>query len=160
SGALRPGRDRLRRCRRLARLPGGHRAFAVASRPRPAAGETPAALRIQAPLEEFGYSQESHMTCQEFWSLMQESPAPGPRRDATPADLLLDHMRGCISCADLMQRQRALRAGLRRMATEQAGLKAPASVETTLLRQFRAHAGSAHTPVRAGLGWQGMLTGR
>jgi hypothetical protein len=101
------------------------------------------------------------MTCQEFWSLMQASPAPGPQADGTPADrLLLDHISGCVSCADLMERQRALRAGLRRMAAEQAGLKAPASVEAALLRQFRAHAGSADTPARAGLGWLGMLTGK
>ena len=101
------------------------------------------------------------MTCQEFWGRIQESPAPSPQADRTPPDrLLVDHMRGCVSCADLMERQRALRAGLRRMAAEQASLRAPATLEAALLRQYRAHAGHAATPARAGFGWLGILTGR
>jgi hypothetical protein len=56
-----------------------------------------------------------------------------------------------------MEAQRALQAGLRRMAAEQADLKAPGRVEAALLRRFRAH---APTPARAVLPWLGPLAGR
>jgi hypothetical protein len=101
------------------------------------------------------------MNCQEFWSRIQESPVPDARTGATPADrLFLEHMRGCSSCADLVERQRALQAGFRHLAAEQVGLRAPARLEATLLRQFRAHAGGADIPAHAGSGWLGTLTGR
>lgn len=99
------------------------------------------------------------MTCQEFWSRMPELTALDPQADGSPADrLLVQHMRGCASCAALIDRQDALRAGLRRMALEQAGLGAPARLEAALLRQFRAHAGRTQTP--AGMAWLGTLTGK
>jgi hypothetical protein len=101
------------------------------------------------------------MTCQEFWSRLQESPALLREGDGTAADrVFFEHTRGCGSCAGLMARQRALQAGLRRIAAEQAGLGAPARVETALLRQFRVHAGRAHAPAWASLAWLGTLTGR
>jgi len=99
------------------------------------------------------------MTCQEFWSQLQESPALLREADGTSADrVLFEHMRGCGPCADLVKRQRALQAGLQRIAAEQACLKTPATVEAALLREFRAHAGHAHTPGRTGLLWLGRLT--
>lgn len=101
------------------------------------------------------------MTCQEFWSRMQESPALLREVDDTPADReLYEHTRGCGQCADLMARQRALQAGLRRIAAEQVGLRTPARVEAALLRQLRAQAGRDHTPARVGPTWLGTLTGR
>ena len=101
------------------------------------------------------------MTCQEFWSRIQESRALLPQADGTPADrLLLEHMRDCTCCSDLMKRQRALQSGLRRIAAEQAGLRAPARVEAALLREFRAYAGRAHAPAREGSAWWGTLRGR
>lgn len=101
------------------------------------------------------------MTCQEFWSRLQESPAQLRATDGTPADGdLYEHLRGCRPCADLMSRQRALQAGLRRIATEQASLRAPARVEAVLLRQFRVQAGRAQMPARVSLAWLGTITGR
>jgi len=101
------------------------------------------------------------MTCREFWSRMPELTPLDPHVDGSPADrLLVQHMRGCASCAALIDRQDALRAGLRRMALEQAGLGAPARLEAALLRQFRAHAGRTQTPARAGMAWLGTLTGK
>jgi hypothetical protein len=101
------------------------------------------------------------MTCQEFWSRMPELTALDPQADGSPADRSLDqHMRGCTSCAALVDRQDPLRAVLRRMALEQAGLRAPARLEAALLAQFRAHAGRSQTPARARLAWLGTLTGK
>ena len=101
------------------------------------------------------------MTCQEFWSRIQESRALLPQADGAPADrLLLEHMCDCTCCADLMKRQRALLSGLRRIAAEQTGLRASARVEAALLREFRAYAGHAHAPAREGSAWWGTLRGR
>ena len=101
------------------------------------------------------------MTCQEFWSRMRELPGLLPPAEDTPADsLLVEHIATCLSCAGLMERQRALHAGLKRMAAEQAELTAPAHVEAALLRQFRAHAGRAQYPGRALLGWLVAFRGR
>lgn len=98
------------------------------------------------------------MTCQEFWSRIVELP---PDFEASHSDrLLVQHARGCARCGALLERQRALQAGLRRMAIEQAGLGAPARVEAALLREFRAHALGAQTPSRGGLAWFGTLPGR
>jgi hypothetical protein len=92
---------------------------------------------------------------------MPELTALDPQADGSPADrLLVQHMRGCASCAALIDRQDALRGGLRRMALEQAGLGAPARLEAALLRQFRAHAGRTQTPAHAGMAWLGTLTGK
>jgi hypothetical protein len=101
------------------------------------------------------------MTCQEFWSRIQESRALLPQADGTPADrLLLEHVHDCPCCGDLMKRHRALQAGLRHIAAEQAGLRAPGRVEAALLRDFRAHADHPHAPARAGSVWWATLRGR
>jgi len=101
------------------------------------------------------------MTCQEFWSQVPELSALDPQVDGSPAGrLLLQHMRGCPTCAALMDRQGALRAGLRRMAQEQAGLRAPAPLEAALLRQFHAHAGRSQTSAPTGFAWLGTPTGK
>jgi hypothetical protein len=99
------------------------------------------------------------MTCQEFWSRMRELPGLLPPAEGTHADSsLMEHVQACLSCTGLMEQQRALHAGLKRMAAEQAGLRAPAHVEATLLRHFRA--GRAQHPGRAALAWLTAFRGR
>ena len=101
------------------------------------------------------------MTCQQFWSRLRELPGQLPPAEVTPADsLLVEHIETCLSCAGLMERQRALHAALKRMAAEQAELTAPAHVEAALLRQFRTHAGRAQYPGRALLAWLVAFRGR
>lgn len=101
------------------------------------------------------------MTCQEFWSRMRELPGLLPPTEDTPADsLLVEHLEACLSCAGLIERQRALHAGLKRMAAEQAERRAPAHAEAALLRHFRAHAGRAQYPGRAALAWLVAFRGR
>lgn len=100
------------------------------------------------------------MTCQEFWTGTQDLPDL-PLAEGTSGDrLLVEHMQSCVSCAALMERQRALQAGLTRMAAEQAELRAPAHVEAALLRQFRAHSGRGRYRIRAGLAWLGDVRGK
>jgi hypothetical protein len=53
----------------------------------------------------------------------------------------LTHASGCASCAALVQRHRRLEAGLKQMATAQAGCSAPPQVEALLIRQFRSQTG-------------------
>ncbi len=98
------------------------------------------------------------MTCQEFWNRTRELPGLLPPAGTAADTLLVEHMQGCLPCAGLIERQRALQAGLKRMAAEQVELRAPTRVEAALLRQFRAHSGRTHEP--AGAAWLGILRRR
>jgi hypothetical protein len=92
---------------------------------------------------------------------MRELPGLLPPAAGTPVDSsLVEHMEACLSCTGLVERERALHAGLKRMAAEQATLRAPAHLEAALLRHFRAHAGRAQHPGRAALAWLGAFRGR
>ena len=72
------------------------------------------------------------MTCQEFWSRMPELES-GQQQ--------FDHVRQCVSCAALLERQRALSAGLRRMAAERHAVEAPAHLEAGLRATFHSPPG-------------------
>jgi hypothetical protein len=76
------------------------------------------------------------MTCQEFWSRMPELKS-GQQQ--------FDHVRQCASCAALLERQRALSAGLRRMAAERHIVEAPAHLEARLRAEFHSGAGQPAT---------------
>jgi len=82
------------------------------------------------------------MNCQEFWSFL--SKPPGSEFD--PAAELRAHTLECPLCAAHLARQRELTAGLRRVAENLSGVKAPPRVEARLLKAFRAHGG---VPARA-----------
>jgi len=75
------------------------------------------------------------MNCQEFWNTMPELGRHGDHSG---------HLRECIACAALWERQRSLTAGLRTAASEWSYLQAPARVEARLTAAFRSHAGLAH----------------
>jgi len=61
-----------------------------------------------------------------------------------------DHIRQCASCAGLLERQTALRAGLRRMAAQRHTVEAPAYLEAGLRAMFHTPAGRPATspPIR------------
>lgn len=68
------------------------------------------------------------MTCQEFWSRM-------PELESTAIEW--EHARECASCSELLEQQRELAAGLRRIAGSRHHGGAPPHVETALLAAFR-----------------------
>lgn len=72
------------------------------------------------------------MTCSEFWEGM-------PDLDETA--ILSEHARHCSSCAGLLGEQRALTAGLKRLAAEALSCQAPPRVEGKLLEAFRRQGG-------------------
>ena len=78
------------------------------------------------------------MTCHEFWNEMPELANTGE---------LPGHVRECPSCAVLLQRQRALAAGLSQMAEHAKSNEAPARVEQRLVRAFRSQSGRRPQPV-------------
>jgi hypothetical protein len=69
------------------------------------------------------------MTCHEFWNTVVEGTEPA------------DHLRECPSCAVLVERRRALAAGLKQMAAERHQLQTPLAVEARLVQAFRLQAG-------------------
>jgi hypothetical protein len=71
------------------------------------------------------------MTCREFWNLMPE----------LGCELEHEHLRGCAACAALFERQRAVAAGLRQIASNTKALEAPVRVERELLAAYRSHSG-------------------
>ncbi|HLK49688.1 MAG TPA: hypothetical protein VKT49_16210 [Bryobacteraceae bacterium] len=79
------------------------------------------------------------MTCDEFWNQMPELAGA-----AAP----LDHVQQCPSCAQLFERQRALSAGLRRMARELEPREAPPAVEARLRNALRVQTGGTPRPLR------------
>jgi len=84
------------------------------------------------------------MTCREFWSRMPELES---------ASEPLDHERQCASCAALLERQRALAAGLRRMAASGRAVEAPAHLETALKAAFRESKGRRGTFAHTTRAW-------
>ena len=74
------------------------------------------------------------MTCHEFWNQM-------PELEAGSEDM--EHARQCPACAALLNDQRALAAGLRRMAAERGRLETPSRVEAQLLQEFWVQSGVA-----------------
>jgi hypothetical protein len=68
------------------------------------------------------------MTCHEFWDGMPELERDPVR---------LEHERQCASCAALLADQRALAAGLRRLARESRCQEPPVAIEAKLLEAFR-----------------------
>jgi len=79
------------------------------------------------------------MTCHEFWNEMPELARGGE---------LPDHAQECPSCAALLHRQRALAAGLSRMAEDPKNREAPPALERRLLKVFRAQSGAGLQPGR------------
>ena len=79
------------------------------------------------------------MTCQEFWNRMPELES-GQQQ--------FDHVRQCASCAALVERQKALSAGLRRLAAQRHSVEAPAHLEAGLRAMFRSPAGLVVTSPR------------
>lgn len=73
------------------------------------------------------------MNCQELWNGL--AGPPGRDSEGTPEQSA--HLAGCPACSARMARQRELAAGLRRMAEDLSAVRAPARVETRLLRAFR-----------------------
>jgi hypothetical protein len=85
------------------------------------------------------------MTCHEFWNEMPELTGGGEQPD---------HARECPACAALLERQRALSAGLSRLSKETNPREAPGSVEARLVEAFRNQAGSRpRTALRHWLAW-------
>jgi hypothetical protein len=82
------------------------------------------------------------MTCREFWDRMPELEAGGRP---------LEHASECAGCAALLERQRALAMGLRRVAGQRNDVEAPARVEERLLEAFRGH--GAPVPALATPAW-------
>lgn len=84
------------------------------------------------------------MTCNEFWNGMPELADAGG---------LPGHAQECPSCAILLQRQRALAAGLSHMAQSAKSDEAPARVEQRLVRAFRIQADRPKPARRYGAAW-------
>jgi hypothetical protein len=74
------------------------------------------------------------MNCQEFWNTMPELGHEAAEGDC-------EHARECAACAALLNRQRTLATGLRRLAADWRPVEAPAGVETKLTAAFLAQAG-------------------
>jgi len=74
------------------------------------------------------------MNCQEFWNTMPELG-----RQAEDGDC--EHVRECPACAALLNRQRTLALGLRRLAADWRSVEAPRRVETRLTAAFLGQAG-------------------
>ena len=83
------------------------------------------------------------MTCREFWDRMPELEGAGQ---------LLQHARECLRCATLLEQQKDLAMGLRRVASQRHGLEAPARLEERLLEAFRGQM-TAPVPTPATHGW-------
>jgi hypothetical protein len=75
------------------------------------------------------------MNCQRFWETMPELARE------TPAGEAREHMEHCPSCGVLLERHRALAAGLARMAAESRAIAPPPRLEAKLLASYRAQAG-------------------
>ena len=88
------------------------------------------------------------MTCHEFWDRMPELERDPVR---------LEHEHQCSSCAALLADQRALAAGLRRLARESRCQSPPVAIEAKLLEAFRrqtaARSGSLARPWTAWRVW-------
>ena len=68
------------------------------------------------------------MMCREFWNRMPELEEEAQQ---------FEHTRHCPSCAALLERQRELTVGLRRLAAASKAVAAPPRVEAHLLAAFR-----------------------
>jgi hypothetical protein len=76
------------------------------------------------------------MNCQEFWKTMPELAQHAKDGDG-------EHVRECPACAALLNRQRTLASGLRRLAADWRPVEAPARVESRLTAAFLGQAGLA-----------------
>ncbi len=76
------------------------------------------------------------MNCQEFWNTMPELAHEAD-------DGHFEHLRECAKCAALLNRQRTLASGLRRLAADWRSVEAPARVESRLTAAFLGQAGLA-----------------
>jgi hypothetical protein len=74
------------------------------------------------------------MNCQEFWNTM-------PELAHQAEDGHFEHVRECAACAALLNRQRTLASGLRRLAADWRSVEAPARVESRLTAAFLGQAG-------------------
>ena len=74
------------------------------------------------------------MKCQEFWNTM-------PELSHQAEDGHFEHVRKCAACAALLNRQRTLALGLRRLAADWQCVEAPARVESRLTAAFLGQAG-------------------
>ena len=74
------------------------------------------------------------MNCQEFWNTMPELAYQAD-------DGHFEHVRECPACAALLNRQRTLASGLRRLAADWRSVEAPARVESRLTAAFLGQAG-------------------
>jgi hypothetical protein len=71
------------------------------------------------------------MNCDQFRKRLRESGA------IEAAAAVVAHMDSCAGCATIFQQQRGLEAGLKQMASGQAGWSAPPRVEAALVERFR-----------------------
>ena len=76
------------------------------------------------------------MNCQEFWNTM-------PELAHEAEDGHFEHVRECAACAAMLNRQRTLASGLRRLAADWRSVEAPARVESRLTAAFLGQAGLA-----------------
>jgi hypothetical protein len=74
------------------------------------------------------------MNCQEFWITM-------PELAHQAEDGHFEHVRECPACAALLNRQRNLALGLRRLAADWRSVEAPARLESKLTAAFLGQAG-------------------
>jgi hypothetical protein len=74
------------------------------------------------------------MNCQEFWNTM-------PELAHEAEDGHFEHVPECAACAALLNRQRTLASGLRRLAADWQSVEAPARVESRLTAAFLGQAG-------------------
>jgi hypothetical protein len=79
------------------------------------------------------------MTCREFWECMPELYTDGKQHE---------HLIECSSCSKLLERQLAVKAGLRRMAQQTRSVEAPGHLEEALLAAFRQQANIPVVPAR------------
>jgi hypothetical protein len=84
------------------------------------------------------------MNCQEFWNTM-------PELSHQAEDGHFEHVRKCAACAALLNRQRTLTLGLRRLAADWQCVEAPARVESRLTAAFLGQAG--RTVLRPAARW-------
>jgi hypothetical protein len=84
------------------------------------------------------------MNCKNFEATIKDL-AREQMLEAATRNTALSHIEECRACAKALEAERALTAGLRRLAAEMQELQAPASLEANLLARFRERAAGVET---------------
>lgn len=82
------------------------------------------------------------MNCQDFENIVDEL-SRASLMDARTREAALAHADSCRRCDTRLADERAVRAGLRSLASAASGVEAPARIESALLAAFRAQAGAS-----------------